>query len=420
MLALFQFILPPKKNQSHRPLWEFQIIQFFYGSVYFFAGVSKISSSWLDGTITESMIENNGLVIPNILLYWGGFLLDFLGGIGVMYNCFKKIHNKVNIFIHSQFTLFHLHNLIYLFKSIQFFPLHMHLTPLVFWTKGVKFSNEESKFPKRLIIPIIIVLSQAILACRRFFILVDYPWQIMEANDIAEFHSQIHHFSWRMKSRTCATGLHAGGFYPMLMSIGIGPTNAEPEDVEYVKYIRVFYNKINPEAEAGIQPLINRVRRTMPKANPNEISVNLFWWAEINHHPYQLIVNPELNFVGATHIPFWEPPPKSHVENRVVPSRNWIDLARNITRDPRIEPLNVFPFISRSIPDKWVPNPTISSLGRSEMMPQYIACLYGLVVVRWDRTEHECGEGMIIDVRENPRFFLKFEADSMMLLAFKT
>jgi hypothetical protein len=423
VLAIFQFIPPERKNVSSRPLWEYQILQLFYGSVYFFAGLSKISSSWLDGTIAETMILNNGLVIPNVLLYLGGFLLDFLGGIAVMWNCFHKINDKLNLFVQSQFQLFHLHNLVYLFKSIQFFPLHMLFTPLIFLTLNSKetFFPTSPKIwlPRRAVIPVLIVILQALFACRRFFILVDYPWQITEANDIAEFHSQVHQFSWRMKSRTCAAGVHAGGKYPILMSIGIGPTGADPEDVDYLKYTKVYFNKIFAEAEAGIQPLVNRVRRTMPDADPSEISVNLFWWSEINGHPYQLVVNPELNFVGANHLPFFKRPPKTHVESRVVPRSNWIEVASMMTRDSRIQALNVFPFISRPIPDKWIPNPVIGSIIGPEMMPQYIVCIYGRVVVRWERTERECVDGQIIDVVNHSRFFLKFEQESMLLLAFK-
>lgn len=441
MLVLGLFCFIPGGSRLRRPLWEYQLIQFFYGTVYFFAGVSKISSAWVEGVVAESMIDNHHLLIPNLMLSWGGLLLDLLGGLVIMANCVWNVDLRLSAVTHVMFTGFHGHNLAFLFKSIQFFPLHMLLTPLIFLTLDPlqvtdKSQSDESssitdsddtptvsspskrlRIPRRSMIPWIAVVAQALLATRRFFLIVDQPWEIIKANDIAEFHSQVHHFSWRMKSRTCASGVHAGGLYPSLLTIGISKPSSPPEDVGYLHYMKVFFNKITADPEQGIQPLINKVRRMMPDASPEDVQVNLFWWSEINHQPYQLIVNPELNFVGATHLPLFSAPPKSHIEYQVIPRDDWRRLVGQTLNSPALSGLHGIPLVSRAIPEKWIPNPVIS-IERPAAMPKVIGCIYGDIVLRHKGLEFLCPEGGFVELPEDGQFHLKFNSESMIVLAF--
>ena len=430
MIMLFMFIFIPGHDESRkfRPLWEYHAFQYLFGTVYFFAGVSKYSSAWLDGRVADTMTENHQLVLPIIMLSWGGFLLDLLGGVVILANCFWRVRKDINIFVHANFFLFHLHNLLYMFKSIQFFPLHMLFSGLPFaYSIGSDPSKEhvDNRSVRRarsirFILLWTLITLQALLATRRFFILVDSPWEIRKANDIAEFHSQVHHFSWRMKSRTCTSMVRAGGRWPTMMVIGMSSLDAAPEDVRYLWYTKMFYNRILPDPELAIQPLVNRIRRNMPMADKSKVKVNLFWWAEVNHGPFQLIVNPELNFVGAEFLPLLAVPPATHVEARVEVAPEWTELMRPISLEIQEMGYNPAVFVSREMPGLWIPNPLISA-GSEQLMPRLIVCAKGKILVRTNGGENTtpCEENTPLRLPLDGSFFLQFESRAMFFLAFE-
>ena len=421
MLVLFMFVFIPGQTRSEtRPRWEYLVIQFFYGIVYFFAGVSKISSAWLEGLITETMTENHGLLLPNLMLSWGGLLLDLLGGLQIMVNCFFSVSKELNVLTHVGFWLFHLHNLGFLFKSIQFFPLHMLFTPLVFvGSVGIEPKSVDPKPRKswsaRFLILWAVVIAQGLFATRRFFILVDHPWEIMKANDISEFHSQVHHFSWRMKSRTVQSAVLTSGRWPTMMAVGITPQHTQPESRQYIWFTKVFFNKVMGDPECGIQPLVNRVRRQMPGADPQTLSVNLFWWGEVNHGPYQLLVNPNLNFVGAQHTPQIAAPPATHVESQVVPPPDWKARIAVEAREADSMGLSLAAFVARA-DDIWIPNPLIAATD-PELMPKLIVCSDGEIVLRIKAQEFAC-EGASYSLPADGQFHLKFKTQALFFLAF--
>jgi hypothetical protein len=247
--------------------------------------------------------------------------------------------------------------------------------------------------------------------------LVDHPWEIMKANDIAEFHSQVHHFSWRMKSRTVSSSVRASGRWPNMMSIGISSVSAAPEEVSYLWYTKMLYNKIFADAELAIQPLINRIQRNMPSADKNKMKVNLFWWAEINHAPFQLVVNPELNLIGAEHLPLLAAPPETHVEAKVDVEPDWLQAVLPIMGGIREMGFNPAPFVSRAIPNVWIPNPLIN-VGSEDLMPRIISCLQGSIIIRVNGTESSCAN----TARRLPldgAFHLKFLTQALFVLGFE-
>jgi hypothetical protein len=428
MIVLFVFLFIPggDKEGPTRPHWEYLIIQFFFGTVYFFAGVSKISTAWLGGLITDTMTFNHDLVLPNIMLSWGGFLLDLLGGLVVMINVFRPVGREMNAFTHFSFFLFHFHNLVYLFKSIQFFPLHMCFSPFAFIPSiGDRiFSEKKSEKPTSKLLGwkfyflITLIVAQAVFATRRFFILVDFPWQIIKANDIAEYHSQVHHFSWRMKSRTCSSQVLVQGKYPVMMSVALGGQYQEPEEVTNMVYTKVFYNRIYADAEFAVQPLVNRIRKTLPHADPKDVFVRLFWWVEVNHGPFQLLVNPELNFVGADHLPMIGAPPATHVEPLIAPPEDWKERLALEIAEADSAGLTVAPFVSRKINSVWIPNPMIG-YDEAKYMPQAIVCMDGEVILRVNGAEWACEKNSLA-LPKDGKFFLKFNGElTYFLLAFK-
>ena len=424
MLLLFVFTLIPGGDDKRptRPHWEYLVIQIFFGTVYFFAGVSKISTAWLGGLITETMTHNHGFLLPNIMISWGGFLLDLLGGLAVMINVFHPLGKQLNIFVHFSFFLFHFHNLVFMFKSIQFFPLHMCFSPLAFVPSigggHSSVGKSSSRFGLKFYILWLIVVAQALFATRRFFILVDRPWEILKANDIAEFHSQVHHFSWRMKSRTCSSQVLIQGKWPLMMTVSLGGTDQQPEEVSNLVYTKVFFNKIYADAEFAVQPLVNRVRKTLPDADPEKMFVRLAWWVEVNHGPFQLLINPELNFVKADHLPMIGAPPTTHVEPLIVPPSNWQERLALESADAEAINLSLAPFVSRKIDSVWIPNPLIG-YDDPRFMPKAIVCMDGLVVVRVNGTEYGCS-GTSLPLPRDGKFFLQFKSDlTYFLLAFK-
>lgn len=422
MILLFTFILITGGHVKTRPYWEYLLIQLFFGSVYFFAGVSKISTAWLEGTIAGSMAYNHSFILPTIMISWGGFLLDLFGGLAFMIDVFIPLGNQMNWFTHVNFEFFHLHNLMYMFKSIQFFPLHMLFTPLIA-VPGFQQHAPGNPVPQktnrgyslRFYLLLTIVVSQALFATRRFFILVDYPWQIMKANDIGEYHSCVHHFSWRMKSRTCTSHVRVEGKWPLMMSIGMGQTGAEPEDFTYLTYVKVYFNKIYADAEFGVQPLVNRIRRTLPQVTRDVMTVNLFWWVEVNHGPFQLLINPELNFVGADHLPMLGAPPATHVEAQVIPPSNWMERMAIETAAAGPLGLDLAPFATRAIRDQWVPNPLIGN--PNDLKPALIVCVEGDIVLRVDGREVKCWKTSIV-LPKDGKFFLKFNTETLFFLGF--
>ena len=416
MLLLFIFVF----IGDGRFLWEYKALQLLLGSVYVFAGISKISTAWLNGDIAETMTENHSLVLPLLVLSWGGFLLDLFGGLVIVANCFVRVPKFILIPTHISFALFHLHNLVWMFKSIQFFPLHMLSTIFLFTvsapsgaTAGPSVPRKHPRLCWRSVVVFAIVIGQCLFASRRFFILVDYPWQIWKANDIAEFHSQVHHFSWRMKSRTVSSQMHVAGKWPTLMTVGVAATASPPEERKYLFYTEIFFNRMYADPEFGVQPLVNRVRAQMPDADPDQVEVNLFWWNEVNHEPYQLLVNPQLNFVNASHIPLWGAPPLSHVEAQIVPRADWKQLVGRQMAAMAAE-VAFTPFMTRAI-DAWIPNPLIAA-PQIDMMPVVIVCLYGEVVVRGE-TEQPC-TSWGTPLPHSGKFHLKFLTETLFLLGF--
>lgn len=122
------------------PIWHYYIIQLLFGSVYFFAGLSKISTSWIKGDIAETMIENYAIWIPDSIFAYGGLALDLFGGIYIiarvlipMPHTSSSSSSRRQIIILKgldfvtvlSFLLFHGHNAMYMFRSIQFFPINM-------------------------------------------------------------------------------------------------------------------------------------------------------------------------------------------------------------------------------------------------------------------------------------------------------
>lgn len=422
MILLVMFLVLGDMRGREPDVAAYVMFQFFFGTVYFFAGVSKISTAWLNGEITGTMTINYGFWIPNVILSWGGFLLDLVGGAIIIIQCFQPhlFSKPVKWFLHANLLAFHAHNLLYMFSSIQFFPLHMLFTPLVF-SEGKDVVRRTPRIQSILIWTLIV--GQALFATRRFFLLVDYPWEIMRANDMAEFHSQVHHFSWRMKSRTASSVVSVNGKWPALMSIGLSRSDI-PEETQYIRHTNVISAKFYHDPECAVQPLVNRVRKilsnnTVPSSIDPATTVNLYWWAEVNHNVYMLVVNPEFNFVGGDHLPMLMPPPLSQLEAQMFPPDDWEQISTPYAQELSLNGLkqNV-PFLVRAIPDIYIPNPVIAAPIEG-LHPRAIACVSGKAVIRYyDQSEVICDQDGMVRLPEDGKFHMRFVEETFFLLGF--
>jgi hypothetical protein len=200
-----------------------------------------------------------------------------------------------------------------------------------------------------------------------------------------------------------------------MMVVGVGSFDKPPEEVHYMWFTKMFFNKVVGDPECGVQPLINRVRRQMLDADPEKVRVNLFWWGEVNHGPFQLLVNPALNFVGADHIALFGAPQTSHVESQIDPPEDWKDRIAMESVIAADMGLGLAPFVARA--DKtWIPNPLIA-VPEKEVMPKLIICSVGNITMRIKGQDFPC-EGESFTLPEDGQFFLRFESQSLFFLAF--
>ncbi len=176
----------------------------------------------------------------------------------------------------------------------------------------------------------------------------------------------------------------------------------------------VFPREVSGEPECIIQPLTRRLARS-PSGEPDPPAVRVFWWFEINHRPFQLLTNPELDYRNATNLPLLFAPPDSHIEPQMDPPTDWRGMVESLA--PLFIQRDVSPvvFMSRRR-DMWIPNPLIGLTDTPELQPKILSCLAGKMLVRYQGLETECDES--IELPTDGRFFLKFREDSLFVLGF--
>jgi len=467
-------------SSTPRPRWEYTVTQTFLGLVYTLAGVSKISSAWLNGDITNIMIFSYDIILPNFVLAIGGLLLDLLGGLVLLFDIAthqKTLPRWIAVGNYFGFFLFHLHNLLYMFESIRYFPLHMLFSNLLFIPRELELWREKRRHrlldpqppvkgdqtPTQLTSQAIqqplresiqtdkqhvaiqqshrksthlslrwvfcwtIVIGQGLFAIRRFFILADYPWEILRVNDATEFHSQLHHFGWRMKSKTISTRVHALGKWPIAASFGLWKTqdgsttisNGPPSNIKYIHPHHIVYGNSIEDTECAIQPIVNRVRRTFQGIDPNEVKLNFFIWTEVNAKPFQLIINPELNLIGASHLPFFSPPDPRYIEEQIHVEDNWTDLIPDMTDLAQNSGFSSIPFVIRAIPNMWIPNPIIAT-EREGLEPTWLICVYGDALIKFGNDDPvKCELKNFIRLPDDGNFHLKFFQQTLFVLGFE-
>ena len=210
-LLLLALSVSPEVISPLRTLW---------GCVFFMAGISKLSEDFLfrcsfdtPGVVPNMMrnafddLEDYYWIAFPCMLAWGGFFIDFFGGIIILFSwCLP--HFIVEIF-RCVNTCFHLTNIYWLGRSIHYFPYQMlaaNFTILLPYT-GNK-SQKNCPLSNRMKLAYLVIFVVFLISARRFCyyfsecIYNRQEWNfIFCCNGLSEGTLVTHDFSWRMKSR---------------------------------------------------------------------------------------------------------------------------------------------------------------------------------------------------------------------------
>jgi hypothetical protein len=157
----------------------------------------------------------------------------------------------------------------------------------------------------------------------------------------------------------------------------------------------------------------------MIRVDPTEVRLNFFLWVEVNHRPYQLLINPELNLIGASHLPFFSRPDPAYIEPQIYVPRQWMNMVPEELAMANQLGISTVPFVSRAIPSMWIPNPLISRLNDG-LYPSWILCVYGEAVLRIPGEGDEiCGKRNFFKLPINGIFHIKFLNETLFVLGFK-
>ena len=123
----------PETRRAFVPQWTVWLMQFQLGLVYFFAGVAKLDSDWMNGSAMRAIIENSGVApeqmdfLIRILPFfvWSGMLFDLLVP-------FALLHRRTRLPAYLAAAGFHLTNGTVL-VSVGIFPWFMLLASTIFF-----------------------------------------------------------------------------------------------------------------------------------------------------------------------------------------------------------------------------------------------------------------------------------------------
>ena len=233
--------------------WESHAFKTFFATVYIFSGLCKLSRSWTEGWIVDGLVQRHPLPlhVDHSLIIWGGLILDLVGGLLLLFS-------SLNRFIILIFFFFHLSNFIWLFESIQFFPLHMMASCLLYHAQ-----------PRHAKWAYLIILVQAFVAARRIDDL-----NLFRVNERLEWEGV--HFAWRMKHRVVSS----------IMSEAL------------VQYDDRVESKVEEWDEFRDSEL---VRQSIGKLR-GCVAVKVVWWLRVNRWPFQLVYSPMKNLVDNSEI----------------------------------------------------------------------------------------------------------------------
>jgi hypothetical protein len=273
-------------------------LRLLFGSVYLLAGISKISDSWLDGWIVQSLLDMYGnhfirMWCGRKFLVYGGLFLDlFAGGLLILNEFSTGISiDKIIKGLLVLLTIFHAVNFIWLWKSIHVFPLQMIASNLL-WARTRKSYLRDLRGSPRLMLCYSIVVFSTAFALRRYFAFTDIFARdesvidfVKRSNKETEWSTVNHEFSWRMKSVV----------YDQL-SVKIMMSDGTDVSEHFRRYLR-------------LDQICDQVV-SLKKGASKEVKMFATIWRRVNGLPYQLYLDPLLDLFTwggnsmATNIPY--------------------------------------------------------------------------------------------------------------------
>jgi len=172
--------------------WNYIIFQFQIAIVFFYGGLSKLNSDWINGNIISNITESELL---NQVLNYGGLAFDLL----IPFLLFSK---KYRWYAIIAVILFNISNH-FLFDDIASFPFLMIAAMLLFVAEG-KMPDWVTKWTMRKENDVDHnqgfngVLKYALIGFFAFQLI--FPLRHHLVSDHVDWSGQGHYFSWRMKS----------------------------------------------------------------------------------------------------------------------------------------------------------------------------------------------------------------------------
>ena len=169
--------------------WNYLIFQIQIAIVFFYGGLSKLSSDWINGNIISNITESETL---NQILNYGGLAFDLLIP-------FVLLSQKFRWYAIIAVILFNISNH-FLFDDIASFPFLMIAAMLLFIAEGklpkwiTHWTSSNSNEGKMLTG----VMKYTLIGFFAFQFL--YPLRHHLIKDHVDWSGQGHYFSWRMKS----------------------------------------------------------------------------------------------------------------------------------------------------------------------------------------------------------------------------
>lgn len=182
----------PTTRKEYLPAWQLYILRFQVGVVYFFGGVRKISSDWLEGCPFGVWLQirfPQGSVLDQIFsLYGMGRFMSFAGMIFDLCIVPLLIYKRTRIAACVMAVAFHILNVL-LFTDIDYFPYFMIGATILFFDWRSPLSVTSLSLPK----PYIALLSTYVLAQ------VLIPLRIYLVDGNVHWTKQSERFAWNMK-----------------------------------------------------------------------------------------------------------------------------------------------------------------------------------------------------------------------------
>lgn len=278
----------PTISSNVQPFWSLMILRFQIGLVYFFGGIAKLNSDWLNAEPMRMWLSRRtdfpviGFLFTKEwminLMSFGGLFLDLLGPLALLYR-------KTRLLAVISFFTFHILNS-QLF-TIGIFPWFMIAATLLFFPPSI-FTNKNTNLSIQSVASFntsktflayglgLYMLIQILIPLRHFL----YPGNV-------NWTEEGHRFSWHMKLRSKSS---KSTFYAVYENDTI---IINPSDFLTSRQLKKFDKK--PDM---IWQFAQYFKHLNEQYNENEVKVYADIKASLNGREYQQYINPNINLLS--------------------------------------------------------------------------------------------------------------------------